>query len=558
MLGGSHSEFLHALGWAVLNSFWQTGLLWSLISGMAAAFRFTSSQRYVASVGGLVSAFAWFVVSFLRYESGSTNDNSTVPIALRLPGNFVETGLLTASVVYLFLLTVPTIRFAKSLRLVQLIRNHQTIKPSVNYRLFVQKISFRLGIRSHVKLFLSASATSPFTIGYIKPIILLPLAAVNHLSQSQIEAVLLHELSHIRRRDYFVNLFVSAVHTLLYFNPFARLFIESIEAERENCCDEQVLQFGYDPVDYASALLQLQTVAAQRPAFALAAAGRNHLRLRIEKIVGMETKPSFRLRQVVPAGAALLGIFAFNSVLFFTDKKSDAAIAYTSNTVVQPWPFATEPHKKTKALSPQRLNPMVPNVAAASPAGSVTVKVFNLLVPAPIETETSPINFHSVALDDIDVSLTPEEKQEIANTVATTKKVASTLQWNEIENSIGDVMRPEEKALAKLDYLHQLEKVNWDNVEKNLKAHYEQLDWQAINQNVAQAMRLMEVDSLQRIYGQALKEVETLHKDLQRKAKLSRLALPDESVQQVEAARNVLKQTLDSLKKSSPKKAVRL
>src|SRR5205823_1023949 len=156
--------------------------------------------------------------------------------------------------------------------------------------------------------------SSPVTIGYLKPIILLPVAALNHLSTAQVEAVLLHELSHIRRYDYLINLIVSVIHTLLYFNPFVKAFINTMEAEREACCDELVLQFGYDKVGYASALLHLEKTSRQYQALALAAAGKQNLLTRIEKIVGMEKKKTFKLVQIVPLFLALFCILLFNSV----------------------------------------------------------------------------------------------------------------------------------------------------------------------------------------------------------------------------------------------------
>jgi beta-lactamase regulating signal transducer with metallopeptidase domain len=126
---------------------------------------------------------------------------------------------------------------------------------------------------------------SPLTIGYLKPLILLPLASINNLTVQQVEAVLLHELSHIKRFDYLVNILVSIIHTLLYFNPFARLLIRVVQEERENCCDQMVLQFGYDRVGYASALLSLEKTSLQSHSFVLGAAGRRNLLSRIEKIV---------------------------------------------------------------------------------------------------------------------------------------------------------------------------------------------------------------------------------------------------------------------------------
>ena len=130
----------------------------------------------------------------------------------------------------------------------------------------MRNVATRMGIKKPVHIWLSGIVTSPVTIGYIKPVILLPIAAINQLSTQQLEAVLLHELAHIRRYDYFVNLVIRFIQTILYFNPFVKALVKTVEIEREKSCDEMVIQFQYDPHGYASALLMLEkTNYAPRP-----------------------------------------------------------------------------------------------------------------------------------------------------------------------------------------------------------------------------------------------------------------------------------------------------
>src|SRR4030095_9500964 len=154
-----------------------------------------------------------------------------------------------------------------------------------------------MGIHKPVHIYVSDLITSPVTIGFLKPIIWMPIAALTNLTQKQVEAVLLHELSHIRRYDYLINLLISFIRTILYFNPFVRLFAKTIERERERSCDEMVIQFEYDPHGYASALLILEKNNLIRSTIAVAASGqRRDLLYRIEKILGIEKRktPDFR------------------------------------------------------------------------------------------------------------------------------------------------------------------------------------------------------------------------------------------------------------------------
>jgi hypothetical protein len=97
----------------------------------------------------------------------------------------------------------------------------------------------------------------PVTLGFLKPVILLPVAMITHLTTRQVEAILVHELAHIRRKDYLINLLVTVTEMLFFFNPFARMLIGQLKKEREHCCDDLVLQFQYEPHTYVSALLSL-------------------------------------------------------------------------------------------------------------------------------------------------------------------------------------------------------------------------------------------------------------------------------------------------------------
>jgi hypothetical protein len=132
-------------------------------------------------------------------------------------------------------------------------------------------------------------------IGFFKPAILLPLAAFNNLSIQQIEAILLHELAHIRRNDYLLNLIQCVIDTLLFFNPFAWWISKNIRREREKSCDEIVLQLS-EPYLYARALLALEEFG-QTNRLAMAATTKHpQLLHRIKNIMEMKNKHT-NLRQ---------------------------------------------------------------------------------------------------------------------------------------------------------------------------------------------------------------------------------------------------------------------
>src|SRR6185369_15813547 len=111
----------------------------------------------------------------------------------------------------------------------------------------------------------------PAAIGWLRPIILLPIAAFANLTPAQADAILAHELMHIRRHDYLVNVAQTLAETFLFFHPGVWWLSGQIRAEREHCCDDGAVGVCGDPVDYATALAELEAGRSGGPAWALAA-----------------------------------------------------------------------------------------------------------------------------------------------------------------------------------------------------------------------------------------------------------------------------------------------
>ncbi|HLW77319.1 MAG TPA: GWxTD domain-containing protein [Bryobacteraceae bacterium] len=149
----------------------------------------------------------------------------------------------------------------------------------------VEALAARIGISRPVQLLESALAEVPVTIGYLRPAILVPIGMLAAWPFDQVEAILLHELAHIRRADYLVNLLQSVVESLLFYHPAVWWISSAIRAEREHCCDDLVLARNIDPRLYAEALFALEQGRAVEPA--LAANGGNLAR-RVRRILRSE------------------------------------------------------------------------------------------------------------------------------------------------------------------------------------------------------------------------------------------------------------------------------
>jgi beta-lactamase regulating signal transducer with metallopeptidase domain len=156
-----------------------------------------------------------------------------------------------------------------------------------------------MNIRRPIPLLQSARVNVPTLIGYLAPAVLLPAGLVTGLSPDQLRAILAHELAHVRRHDYLVNLLQTIAQTLFFFHPAAWYISARMRFEREACCDDLVIhRAGAQPADYAQSLLTIARRAistnADLPAtLALAAVGNpSDLRRRVQRLLNNEQKPT--------------------------------------------------------------------------------------------------------------------------------------------------------------------------------------------------------------------------------------------------------------------------
>ena len=147
-------------------------------------------------------------------------------------------------------------------------------KPTIELKLFTTLKADHFGIKRKVCLWYSNNITTPFTFGLFKPIIVLPVALVNQLSTTQAEALILHELTHIKANDYLLNWFLLLAENVYFFNPFIISLCKKIRLEREKYCDINVIAFDYSPIIYAEALLKAQHVKQYLIQYQVAAVGK--------------------------------------------------------------------------------------------------------------------------------------------------------------------------------------------------------------------------------------------------------------------------------------------
>ena len=265
----TQSALLRALGWTLFNSLWQMSLLWACYHLFVLIFRRTPSRaRHNMALLLLTTGAAWSAITFLSTwfdldsnRVGIPDPSQGVPALLTQTGHWLANGINEAlpwcSTLYLLILGGLLARYFRHYLLSRRIVRIGLSKISPEFRVFVERTARHMGIRPVVRIHLSGLVDVPITLGFLKPVILLPVAMLTQLTTQQVEAILIHELSHIRRKDYLLNLLITAMELLYFFNPFTRMLTAHLKKEREHCCDDEVLQFRYDPHAYVSALLSL-------------------------------------------------------------------------------------------------------------------------------------------------------------------------------------------------------------------------------------------------------------------------------------------------------------
>jgi beta-lactamase regulating signal transducer with metallopeptidase domain len=210
--------------------------------------------------------------------SGSVTSPSAAPD----PGR----GWLRALLVAWFCgVAVLTLRLMTGWVWVQRMKSHATSPVPDGCQHIVNRLSRRLHITRTIRLLQSAVVDVPTVIGWLRPVVLLPASALAGMAPQQLEAILAHELAHIRRHDYVVNLMQTLVETLLFYHPAVWWLSRRIRIERENCCDDLAVSLCGDPYAYARALADLEELRGDASHLVLAANGASLLH-RVRRLLG--------------------------------------------------------------------------------------------------------------------------------------------------------------------------------------------------------------------------------------------------------------------------------
>src|SRR3989454_2956965 len=311
----------HALGWALVDSLWQNALaaaglaaLLAIIPGRgpgprpgagfaalglspappaATGGRRSELSRGPDEVGTATSTVAPGPTSGPGPQAAPTAPTAAAPVAARIRAA-LEPALPWVVLVWFGGVVALSLRLASGWLVTRQLGRVGTSSVPDACREAVARLAARLRIRRPLRVLESAVVQVPAVIGWLRPVILLPASALTGLTPLQLDALLAHELAHVRRYDYLVNVIQSVIETLLFYHPAVWWVSQQVREEREHCCDDLAVAVCGDAHFYATALLGMERLRAATPVFALAAAGRGGALLsRIRRLVAPEQTEIF-------------------------------------------------------------------------------------------------------------------------------------------------------------------------------------------------------------------------------------------------------------------------
>ena len=460
-------QVTHALGWSIVHSIWQGILLYSLLCLVYILLpKLSSRKKYNIAVLGQASIFFAFIVTFAHYVEATPLSSGTSIYAFGATSHYeqlstsffdrIEPLFPWFSSVYMVGLFVQLIIFTNSFSKLHYLRHRGLAEPPMTWEESFQRICTNLGINRNVNLFLSEKISVPLTLGHIKPIILFPLAFANNLELKQVESILIHELAHIKRNDYLLNLFKVTIETVLFFNPFVWLFSRHIETEREHACDDVVVEQVPSPIAYAQALMSVELLRNDAaPIYAMAAIGKKqHLLHRIQRITKMEKNYINVKQHLIAVALSSLTLF----MVAWISPEKEHPLPKEISTRASSVPISPRPSSSEGALHPENCDELEETGDTITPTnGRISFNLRSDTIHPPIApTEPPALKAQLKELERSTAELqrfhnSPEWKEHLAKIEANAKQIEEQFKSPAWKQHIADIEANAKKAEAYFD-----------------------------------------------------------------------------------------------------------
>ncbi|RFM26988.1 M56 family metallopeptidase [Deminuibacter soli] len=294
-------EWLRAFSCMLLHSLWQ-----GLVLGIVTAIVILLTKQTRAAVRyNIVSSLLLLFPVVCAYTFWLSLNNATAATLAgtatpQAPGFMHHTGLAQLaenipafctryanSIVLLWFafFLLKCLQISIGFTYINRVKRNNLYQPATHWQQTVTALAKQLHVKKTVLLLESGLTKIPVVIGHLKPVIYMPIGLLNHLPASQVEAVLLHELAHIRRNDYLVNIFQQAAQTIFFFNPGFLWVSAIVKQEREHCCDDVALHHTQARKQLVEALVNFTRHSLYGSAYTTAFPGtKNQLAQRVMRI----------------------------------------------------------------------------------------------------------------------------------------------------------------------------------------------------------------------------------------------------------------------------------
>jgi len=541
------SLLTHSLAWALLYSLWQGLLIYATLFVLLRAMpEMTARAKHYASFGSLTALFIWFADTWItEYQKLRgitvyiTQPGSAAGTVAPLPAVTYATHTITpphmqASLLHRLLphiehyfpvivliyslgLAFMLVRFLLNVAQVRALRTTGLTQPDERWTDFIQGRLPELDIIRPVKLYLSDKINVPMMLGTLKPVILLPIASINHLTTEQAEAILLHELAHIKRHDYLLNILQTTAETILFFNPFVWLISTIIRREREHCCDDMVVGASNNRLSYVKALAILEDARINTNNLAMAATGnKNQLLNRIKRIMEMK-KNNMNNSKLTIVVVAIMALTITTAMLTFTPsfaQKSKSKKVTTTKQTKNSYKYKSVTIDSNGKRTVVERNSPPPGEDERNERDNDKKNVdVNVVVNGANgsngATGGGGSNSYSYSYSFSD-DFTGDLEKMIEDVVAATKDVAESM-------NLKDISREIEKELE--NARREMDEVDWKNVQKEIERGLEQVEKELENAKVNKKMSVevkKQMEHAKREMEYAKKEMERAKKEMER------------------------------------------
>ena len=330
------SEFIQSISWTLIHSLWQ-GMVLAAIAGLIIFFtkRSKATVRYnLLVIALLLFVFTVIATYYIQNTQAKGIIATTLPQMDEVSSSAVSEfliinnessfstrviSLLDANsgwivMVWLLIICFKCIQLTAGLYGVFRLKTTQVFSPGEYWSNRIDELSKQLGLQDKVILLQSGIAKVPAVVGFFKPLILFPAGLLTSLPPVEIEAILVHELAHIRRKDFVANMLQQVIDIIFFFNPAVQWVSSLIKQERENCCDDIAIDQTESKRSYIDALVSFHEFGTrQMPVLSNAFPGKKgHLMNRIKRIIYKNNQTLNAMeKKLLIVGMLVTGIFIF-------------------------------------------------------------------------------------------------------------------------------------------------------------------------------------------------------------------------------------------------------